>query len=327
MSELRIGILGAAGIVARVVTTPAAILPRVEATAIAARGLDRATAYANEHGIPTAYGSYEDLLADPRINAIYNPTPNGLHGRWTIAALRAGKHVLCEKPFTANAREARAVALEADASGLVVMEAFHYRYHPLILRLLEILGSGEIGAIRSVDLTFVGPRPPAGNIRWDWQLAGGALMDMGSYAVHLVRTVLGSEPKVVSASAQTVFPEIDGSFELDLAFGDVPAHISTSMVADALHGEATIVGELGQVTVKSPFTPQRGNELVITTSSGTRRETATLEPTYTFQMSAFVAAVLDGAEVITSADDAVKNMAVIDDAYMAAGMTVRQPTR
>lgn len=323
---VRVGILGAAGIVARVVVNPAAMLDRVEAAAIGARTLERATAYAEEHGIPTAYGSYEEVLADPTINAIYVPTPNNLHARWTMEALKAGKHVLCEKPFTSNSAEAKEVATAAAASDLVVMEAFHYRYHPLSLRLLEVLSSGEIGDVRSVDVTFVGPRPPEGNIRWDFELGGGALMDMGSYAVHMARTVMGREPTVVRASASTTIPEVDDSFELDLAFGDVPVHITTAMVAESLRGDITIVGERGQVVVTNPFTPHLGNELAITANGATRSETTTTDPSYTYQMQAFMNSVLDGDPIITGAADAVKNMAVIDAAYAAAGLRVRPTT-
>jgi predicted dehydrogenase len=151
-------------------------------------------------------------------------------------------------------------------------------------------------------------------------------MDMGSYAVHLVRTVMGSEPQIVSARAATTIPEIDDSFELDLAFGEVPVHITTSMVANGLRGDLTIVGETGRVVVTNPFTPHLGNGLEITTQAGTRHETTTTDPTYTYQMEAFVASVLHGAKVLTDPADAVRNMAVIDAAYQAAGLRVRQPS-
>ena len=127
-------------------------------------------------------GSYAALVEDPEIDAVYNPLPNGLHGYWTIAALRAGKHVLCEKPFTANADEARAVAEVANGNpGVVVMEAFHYQYHPLTKRLTEIVRSGELGNITNVDVAFSAPLWKKGDIRYQLALAGGATMDMGCY--------------------------------------------------------------------------------------------------------------------------------------------------
>src|SRR5205814_2875807 len=132
---------------------------------------------------------------------VYIPLPNGLHGRWTLAALAAGKHVLCEKPFTANAAEAAVVAEAAGSSGLVVMEAFHYRYHPLARRMQEIVAGGELGELRHVEAHLCFPLPRFSNIRYDFGLAGGALMDAGCYTVNLVRMLGGGEPEVVSARA------------------------------------------------------------------------------------------------------------------------------
>ena len=131
MNGLRIGVLGAAKITPNAVIRPANAMSRAAVVAIAARDRRRAAEFASKHAIPTVHDTYEELVADPNVDAIYNPLPNGLHGRWTLASIEAGKHVLCEKPFTANAAEAETVAVAADASGLVVMEAFHWRYHPL----------------------------------------------------------------------------------------------------------------------------------------------------------------------------------------------------
>src|SRR5215212_2503761 len=148
MSSVRLGVLGAARIAPAAVVKPARNSAEAEVVGIAARDRARADAFATKHGIPRVFDTYADLLADPDIDAIYNPLPNGLHAQWTIAALEAGKHVLCEKPFTANAKEAEDVAAVATRTGLVVMEAFHYRYHPLAARMLEIVESGELGTVR-----------------------------------------------------------------------------------------------------------------------------------------------------------------------------------
>src|SRR5687768_4333668 len=185
------------------IAPPAVIRPArsstvAEVVAVAARSTERAKAFADKHGIARVHGSYEDLLADPAVDAVYNPLPNGLHGKWTLAALAAGKHVLCEKPFTANADEAAAVADAVRASGLVVMEAFHFRYHPLALRLPEVVA--ELGELRHVDARLCFPLPRFDDIRYSRALAGGALMDAGCYPVNLVR-LLGGEPEVRSARA------------------------------------------------------------------------------------------------------------------------------
>ena len=175
--SLRIGILGAARIAPAALVKPASASSEVDVVAVAARSLERAQAFAAKHDIPRAHSSYEALLADPDVDAVYNPLPNGLHGRWTRAALEAGKHVLCEKPFTANAAEAREIALLAADSDRVVMEAFHYRYHPLALRAEEIIASGELGALQRVETALSFPLPKFSDIRYDYDLAGGATMD------------------------------------------------------------------------------------------------------------------------------------------------------
>src|SRR5438034_2068044 len=205
---LGIGTLGSSRISQPALIEPATSVPEVTVAAVAARGLARAEAFALRHGLPTAHGSYEELLADPDIDAVYNPLPNSLHGPWTLRAIEAGKHVLCEKPFASNADEAAQVARAASASGLVVMEAMHYRYHPLTQRLGEVVG--EFGPVRHIQCwtSFAIINP--GDIRYDYGLAGGALMDGGWYAIDCLR-LLGasdgqSEPSVTGALADPVGP-------------------------------------------------------------------------------------------------------------------------
>src|SRR5579862_4484163 len=150
MPPIRFGVLGAARIAPTALIRPAQHVAEAEVVAVAARDQGRATTFASKHGVPRVLGSYEELVNDPGIDAVYNPLPNGLHGRWTKAALAAGKHVLCEKPFTANAEEARSVAAAHAGTGLVLMEAFHYRYHPLFARVRELVASGAVGTPRRV---------------------------------------------------------------------------------------------------------------------------------------------------------------------------------
>ena len=142
---LRIGVLGAARIAGSALIEPARLVPAVSVTAVATRDAGRAQTFALQHGIPSSYGSYEELLAAPDVDAVYVPLPNSLHATWTLRAIDAGKHVLCEKPFTSNAAEALTVAAAAERSGLVVMEAMHYRYHPLVRRMAALLADGAIG--------------------------------------------------------------------------------------------------------------------------------------------------------------------------------------
>src|SRR6478672_109632 len=187
MAPVRIGILGAARIAPAAVIKPAQKVGDAMIGAVAARDRGRADAFASKHGIPRVHGSYADLIADPDIDAVYNPLPNGLHAEWTVAALEAGKHVLCEKPFTANAKEAEDVAAVADRTGRVVMEAFHWRYHPLAQRIVDIIDSGELGTVQRIETALCFPLPKFSDIRYQYALAGGALMDVGTYAVHMAR--------------------------------------------------------------------------------------------------------------------------------------------
>ena len=147
---MRIGVLGAARIAPAALIKPARAVKDVEVSAVAARARSRAETFATKHGVPRVHDSYADLIADPELDAVYIPLPNGRHAEWTLAAIKAGKHVLCEKPFTANAEQAKQVAAAAENTGLVVMEAFHYRYHPLAQRMADIVHSGELGKIRRV---------------------------------------------------------------------------------------------------------------------------------------------------------------------------------
>jgi predicted dehydrogenase len=329
MSEkIRIGILGAAGIAPKALIDPARVVDEVEIVAVAARDSARATAYAAEHGIPVVYDSYEKLLADPDIDVVYNPTPNGLHGRWTMAAVDAGKHVLCEKPFTANAEEARTVAAHIQTTDRTVIEAFHYRYHPLTQRTIEIVRSGELGKLVSVEAGFGGMGRPHDDIRWSWPLAGGALMDVGCYPVHLLRTVVGSEPTVRGATAEQGLPNVDGDMRIELEFaGGVAGLVRTSMQSPESFVYAKFVGEDGELEVLNPFIPQDGNRLTITSNGETRTENVTTEASYNFQLRAVAEVLLHGGPVLTDVDDAIKNMDVIDASYRAAGLPLREPTR
>jgi predicted dehydrogenase len=325
--RIRIGILGAAGIAPKAVIDPARDVPEVEIVAVAARDSARASEFASEHGIPTVYASYEELLADPEIDVVYNPTPNGLHGFWTVAAVDAGKHVLCEKPFTANAAEARSIASAVASSDRIVMEAFHYRYHPLTLRTIEIVQSGELGKLVSVEAGFGGMGRPHDDIRWSLPLAGGVLMDMGCYPVHLLRSVVGSEPTVTGAVAIEGEPRVDGDMRIELEFdGGITGLVRTSMQSPESYIYAKFIGEDGELEVKNPFIPQQGNELTIRSGGTTRSETTTTEPSYNFQLRALADVVLRGAPIVTDLDGAIKNMDVIDAAYLASGLGLREPS-
>jgi predicted dehydrogenase len=267
-------------------------------------------------------------LADPDIDAVYNPLPNGLHCEWTLRALEAGKHVLCEKPMASNQEEAQRMADAAQRHGLVLAEAFHWRYHPLAQRLLSILESGELGELRHVEAAMCAPEPRRNDIRWNLDLAGGSLMDMGGYPVSFVRVMTGEEPEVVSVEHKERGPQIDRYLRAELRFpSGVTATIRTGMLSGrVLDLSARLVGDRGSVRVLNPFVPQIFSRVWVRTEQGKRRETPTRKPTYDFQLEAFRDAVEGGPAPVTGTDFAVANMAAIDAIYESAGLGRREPT-
>lgn len=328
MDHVRFGTLGAARITPLALIRPARAVDEATVSAVAARDRSRAEKFAKKHGVPRVLDGYDALVADPEIDAVYNPLPNSLHAEWTIKALEAGKHVLCEKPFTANADEARQVAAVASRTDLVLTEAFHWRYHPLAARVRDIVDGGEIGDVRHVEAALCFPLVMLGDIRWQWDLAGGALMDAGCYAVSFVRhmgAALG-EPEVEAARAWTFrHPEVDRRMEADLRYPTgATARITCSLLSRTLiRTAARIVGEAGEIRIFNPFGPQYAHRMKVRTAEGTRKERLTREPTYNFQLRAFCAAVLEGAPTLTPPDDAIANMTVIDAIYEAAGLRRR----
>ncbi|HEY8123792.1 MAG TPA: Gfo/Idh/MocA family oxidoreductase [Myxococcota bacterium] len=326
-APLRFGILGAANIAPLALIRPAREDPNVEVVAVAARDAEKARRFAARHDVARVHKSYEALLADPQLDAIYNPLPNSHHGLWTLRALAAGKHVLCEKPFSANAAEAQRVADAARASGLVVMEAFHWRYHPLAARLLEIVASGELGELRHVEAQLCAPLIKPGDIRYRGDLAGGAAMDMGCYTVSIVRALAGAEPSVVSARAKLSSPGVDRAMEAELAFpGGASGRVVCSMFSWRLFGiSARVRGTRGELRVFNPIAPQFFHRVRVKSERGNRSERVSDGTSYGHQLAAFTRAVREGAPFPTTPDDAVKNMAVIDSIYRAAGMQPREP--
>jgi predicted dehydrogenase len=328
MPPIRMGILGAARIAPAAVIRPARAVPEVTVDALSARDPARARTFADKHGIPRVLPDYRAIVEDPDIDAVYVPLPNGLHGYWTKAALAAGKHVLCEKPFTANAEEAVEVQAAAlNAPTLVVMEAFHYRYHPLFGRALELLADGAVGTVRRIQTWMCFPLPLFKDIRWQLALAGGSTMDAGCYAVHMARHLAGSEPRVTSARCRLRSPGVDRLMQAELDFGDgCTGQITTSMWSShVMHVGFTVQGDAGELRAFNPASPQHYHRLVLRRKRRTV-EHATRRPTYEFQMEAFAGAVLRGVAPITGTADALSNMKVIDAVYRAAGLEPRQPT-
>jgi predicted dehydrogenase len=331
MAGIRIGVLGAARIAPQAIVKPAAASADASVVAVAARDRAKAAAFAEKHEIPHVHDSYAALLADPEIDAVYNPLPNGLHGEWTIAALEAGKHVLCEKPFTANADEAREVKAVADAHPeLVVMEAFHYRYHPFAERLRAIVASGELGTIERIETAMCFPLLKRDDIRWDFGLAGGATMDVGCYTIHCLRLLAGEGPEVTTAEAKLKGPNVDRAMVAEMAFpSGATGRIHCSMWSSSiLKLGARVVGSEGEMKVRNFTMPHLLGKVTVSTTAGSRSEVAAKERTYDCQLDAFVRTVGgDASANLTPPSDSVTTMEIIDAVYEAAGLPERpKPT-
>jgi predicted dehydrogenase len=339
---VRIGIVGTARIAARALIEPARVVQSVSVRAVAAREKDRSQAFALRYGIPEAYGSYQELLASPDIDAVYVPLPNSLHAPWTLRALDAGKHVLCEKPFTSNAAEALSVATAADGSGLVVMEAMHYRYHPLVQRMATLIRDGAIGTPSHVQAWTSWPVGDPADIRYDHALGGGALMDGGCYAIDCLRLVGSAagagEPTVTGALADPLPDHLtDRAMATRVAF---PAGLSgwfeSSFTRDGeFRADVHVIGSEGHLWLRNFVLAHEGRLAVTRHGSVVSDERpadlrgaggleAVTDTTFCWQLHAFATAVLDGTPFPTSAASAVVGMGVIDDAYRAAGLPPRR---
>jgi predicted dehydrogenase len=323
-SPIRIGVLGAAKIVPMALAYPARNVPEVQITAIAARDPKKAERFARLFHIPHVHQTYQELLNDPEIDAIYNPLPNGLHAEWTIKALRAGKHVLCEKPFASNANEAMEMAQTAKETGKVLSEAFAYRNHPLTARMKHIM-ENELGKIQHIEARFRFILFNFSNVRYQYELAGGALMDAGCYPVSMVRYLMGAEPKVVDAKARLFKPEVDSGMEANLEFADgSTGRILCDMLSPRLFDSFLHVkGESGEMKVLSPFQPHWFHWMTVRTSKGIRREHVSGGDIYALQLRNFVKAIRGEISLSTNPEDAVNTMRVIDSIYEKAGLKRR----
>lgn len=328
---LRIGVLGAARISDRSIVAPARATGH-RLVAVAAQDRSRAESFAATHGVERVLDSYAELVAEPHVDAVYNPLVNGLHGPWNLAALEAGKHVLTEKPSASNAEEAAEVRTSAARSGAVFMEGFHYLFHPVTRRLHELVASGELGDLRRVETEVCIPAPPKTDPRWSFALAGGALMDLGSYALHAQRMLApwaGGPPRLVSARGEerAEAPGVDEWLEAELVFdGGATGSARCHMAHADQRMTCRIVGSRGEATAANFVLPHLDDRVSVRTGAGERVERLGTRRSYVYQLEAFAAAVLDGETLPIGPDDAVDNMALIDDCYRAAGFAPRPRT-
>ena len=308
--KLRWGLLSTARI-NRSVIPPLRMSPRNELVAVASRSKDKAEAYAKQWDIPRTFGSYEEMLADPGIDVIYNPLPNSLHAHWTIEATRAGKHVLCEKPLAISAAEVDAMVKAAKQAGVVVTEAFMYRHHPQTLKVKELVDGGAIGRLRMVRGSFSFNLSREGDVRLDPALGGGSIWDVGCYPISYARFIIGAEPIEVFGRQVLGQTGVDELFTGSLVFPNhVHAQFDSSFRAP-FRTQIEVVGSEGAITVTRPFKPGPEEHLLINRGDQVEQVAVPGQELYLGEVEDLAGAVLEGKPTRVSLADSRANVATI----------------
>lgn len=323
MAGLGIGILGAARITEMALVDPVKVIPQCRLMAIAARDRQRAEVYAERHGVKQVFDGYDQVIAAEAVDLIYNPLPINLHAEWTIKALNADKHVLCEKPFAMNAGEARAMLAAAEKSGKRLIEAFHYRYHPAFQTCLDWIAADEIGELREIQATFnVAIKDNGTEIRHRVETGGGAMMDLGCYPLHWALSIVGAGPSDIRATADLTKTGVDETMTADLSFASgVNAHLQASMKAgEPFRADMKLIGSKGEIDFINPLAPHHG--LVpgrLRTAAGREAEISPIS-TYTWQLAAVLRGVETGEGLPTEGDMILRQQEALDGIYEAAGL-------
>ena len=323
---LRIGILGAAGIAPRAIVFPAHATNH-QLVAVGARDKSRAEEFAKQYQIKKAYGSYQEVIDDPDVDVIYNALHNGAHAPWNMKALAAGKHVLSEKPSVSNAAEAKEVLAATNKSGKVFMEAFHYYYHPMFQRLLTIIKSGEIGEVIKVESALLTPTPDKSDLRMQFALAGGSVMDVGCYALHSQRMISqlisDGEPTIVKTDSNAADGEVDTKLYIQLKYPNGVSGLARGdMETPVFNAPLTVTGSKGSVHLPN-FVSALDPRVIVDLAGNKRVEHMPSLSTYTYQLLAFAEAVDLGKALKTDAKDALVQATLIDAAYLAANLPIR----
>ena len=323
MDSLRFGIIGTAKIARRVVPGIAAA-DRCEVVAVGSRDAATARAFADEFDIPRAHGSYEAVLADPEVDAVYVPLPNHLHAPWAIRAAEAGKHVLCEKPLATTVADAERMAEACDRAGVVLMEAFMYRHHPSWVALRELVAAGRIGRLMAVQTWFSFYNDDPTNIRNIPEAGGGALFDIGCYAVNLSRMLFDAEPTTVLGTLRRDETGTDVLTSAILGFPDGDATFTCSTRAED-DQRVHVHGSTGRIWIDIPFNIPPDRPTTLHLASGGDPPVAPAVETFTFapmdpyaaEAAAFAAAVLDRTPAPVPVTDAIANLRVIEQLFAA----------
>jgi len=313
---MKLGLLSTANI-NRAILAGAAKAGRIDVAAVASRDASRADTYAAEHGIARAHGSYEALLADPDVEAVYISLPNGMHHEWTMHALAAGKHVLCEKPYTRHPHEAEEAFDAADAAGLVLAEAFMYRHHPQTARVARLVADGAIGRLCAVKATFTFPLRDLSDVRALPELDGGALMDVGCYCVSGIRLLAG-EPEHVRGEQVTGTTGIDMAFHGTLrCAGDVVGQFEATFRSPQRQS-LEAVGEDGVLVVEAPWRVDWGGSVTLRRDLATELVEVDEADAYTLELENLADAIEGRAPALLGRADAVGQARAIDALYRSA---------
>lgn len=310
MNKLRWGLISTAWI-NHALFIPLRISPRNELTAVASRDLIHAEEYAKQHDIPRCFGSYEEMLADPDIDVVYNPLPNSMHAEWTIKAAQAGKHILCEKPLANTVEEVDAMVAAAQKAGVVLMEAFMYRHHPQTLKVKELVDQGAIGKLQGIRGSFTFDIAREDDIRLNASLGGGSIWDVGCYPISFARLIAGTEPVEVFGWQIVRDHGVDETFVGQMIFpGDVFAQFDSGFrTPERTHIE--ILGDKGNIVLEKPFKPYLNEKIVLTSDGETRIITIPGEDLYLGEVENMADAILKGAPIGMSLADSRNNVATI----------------
>ncbi len=318
----RIGLLGASRIARGAIFAPLRDDPRFVVSSVGARDSERARAYAEKYAIPAVADDYAALISRDDVDIVYNALPPAGHAQWTIAALQAGKPVLCEKPFARNAAEAEAMVAASRAAGLPLLEAFHYRFHTVIRQAEDMVRQGALGALHTgaAEFNLSIPRSP-GELRWSREQGGGAMMDLGCYPLHAMRTLTGMEPEVVSA--QAVFDNegdgADAAMRAELVFpGGVSVSIACSMISENREIWLRLDGERGRLEITNFVAPQIGCRFVTTIDGESVEHPTDGRTSYAAQLDHLYEVMTGAAQPMTGGFDAIDTMTAIDAIHGAA---------
>ena len=317
---LRIGLLGASRIAPRAIVGPAAERRDVEIVCVAARDRDRALAFADAHDIAHVADGYSDLVGRDDVDLIYVALPPAKHRDWAEAALSNGKAVLCEKPFALNADEARAMIAAGNQAERPLLEAYHYRFHSVFRHVEQLIAAGRLGTLREASADFCLPLDgQRDDFRWQSKLGGGALADLGCYAVHALRTLTASEP-VVDSARMDRRGGVDAETEASCLFGAVRARIVCSMIASTPRAVLHLIGDRATLTLENYVAPQLGHRLTITEEDRIAWRGEIPGPTsYVGQLAHVVDVVVRGAAPIIGGQDSISTMIALDAIRNAAG--------